>query len=153
MRSSLCFGVWSQVNTQSKRVHRTFARLVRDNLRTIIVVVAALVFMWLAQEILAGEAVKLDSWAYQLVVVYMRRSWLTPVMQSISELALPVVLIVMLLAVEAFAPGRRPAICAGVNLILVLVLNVVLKQIVHRPRPEGFRLIAETGYSFPSGHC
>lgn len=152
MRSSLCFGVWSQVNTQSKRVHRTFARLVRDNLRTIIVVVAALVFMWLAQEILAGEAVKLDSWAYQLVVVYMRRSWLTPVMQSISELALPVVLIVMLLAVEAFAPGRRPAICAGVNLILVLVLNVVLKQIVHRPRPEGFRLIAETGYSFPSGH-
>ena len=73
-------------------------------------------------------------------------------MQSISELALPVVLIVMLLAVEAFAPGRRPAICAGVNLILVLVLNVVLKQIVHRPRPEGFRLIAETGYSFPSGH-
>ena len=58
MRSSLCFGVWSQVNTQSKRVHRTFARLVRDNLRTIIVVVAAFVFMWLAQEILAGEAVK-----------------------------------------------------------------------------------------------
>ena len=120
MRSSLCFGVWSQVSTQSKRAHRTFARLVRDNLRTIIVVVAALIFMRLAQEILAGEAVKLDSWAYELVVVYMRRPWLTPVMQSISELALPVVLIVMLLAVEAFAPGRRPAICAGVNLVLVL---------------------------------
>ena len=34
----------------------------------------------------------------------------------------------------------------------MLVLNVVLKQIVQRPRPDGFRLIAETGYSFPSGH-
>ena len=28
----------------------------------------------------------------------------------------------------------------------------MLKQIVQRPRPDGFRLIAESGYSFPSGH-
>jgi undecaprenyl-diphosphatase len=73
-------------------------------------------------------------------------------MEAISELALPVVLLVMLLVVEAFAPGRRPGLCAAVNLLCAVGLNALLKQIVQRPRPEGFRLIAETGYSFPSGH-
>ena len=32
------------------------------------------------------------------------------------------------------------------------MLNLMLKNIVERPRPIGYRLIDETGYSFPSGH-
>jgi len=35
---------------------------------------------------------------------------------------------------------------------LIALLNNILKLIVRRARPTGFRLIAETGYSFPSGH-
>ena len=31
-------------------------------------------------------------------------------------------------------------------------LNQILKYIVQRNRPEGYRLIDESGYSFPSGH-
>ncbi len=45
-------------------------------------------------------------------------------------------------------PGRF----AAANLVGIVALNYALKEIVQRPRPEGFRLIAETGYSFPSGH-
>ena len=101
---------------------------------------------------LAGDILRLDYYAYRIFVVYMRRSWLTPIMVSFSELALPVVLLVMLLAVQAFAPGRRPGLCAALNLVGVVILNQVFKFLVHRPRPEGFRLIAESGYSFPSGH-
>ena len=62
------------------------------------------------------------------------------------------VLLVMTLIVTAFAPGKAPGRCVAANLIGALALNVVLKQIVQRPRPDGFRLIAESGYSFPSGH-
>lgn len=101
---------------------------------------------------LAGDILRLDYYAYRIFVVYMRRDWLTPIMVSFSELALPVVLLVMLLAVQAFAPGRRPGLCAALNLVGVVILNQVFKFLVHRPRPEGFRLIAESGYSFPSGH-
>jgi len=32
------------------------------------------------------------------------------------------------------------------------VLNVALKSVFHRERPTAHRLIAETGFSFPSGH-
>lgn len=109
-------------------------------------------FLVVLQNMLAGDLLRLDYYAYRIFVVRMRRAWLTPIMQSISELALPVVLLVMLLAVQAFAPGRRPGLCAACNLVGVVALNQVFKFIVQRPRPEGFRLIAESGYSFPSGH-
>lgn len=129
-----------------------FRRLVRENLRLILAAMAACVFIWLLEEVGEGELTRLDTGAYQLFVQGLRQPWLTPYMESISELAQPVVLLVMLLAVEAFAPGRRPGACAAVNLVCAVALNVLLKQLVQRPRPDGFRLIAETGYSFPSGH-
>lgn len=123
-----------------------------NNVLIILGFAATILFLSLLKHVHAGEVLALDNSAYVLVVVHMRQAWLTPIMQSISELALPVVLVVMLLAVEAFAPGKRPGACAAVNLALVCVLNLLLKELVHRPRPEGFRLISETGYSFPSGH-
>ena len=132
-------------------VHRLQA-LTRRNILSILAFIATIIFLGLLREVLTGEVLALDANAYQLVVVYMRREWLTPIMQSISELALPVVLVIMLLAIEAFAPGKRPGACAAVNLILVFILNQLIKEIVQRPRPVGFRLISETGYSFPSGH-
>ena len=38
------------------------------------------------------------------------------------------------------------------NLILQSLLNVLLKNILQRPRPTEYRIIDESGYSFPSGH-
>ena len=38
------------------------------------------------------------------------------------------------------------------NLIFISGANVLLKHIIQRPRPDGYRLISESGYSFPSGH-
>ncbi len=73
-------------------------------------------------------------------------------MQGFSGLLDIPVLLVMTIVVAALAPGRAPGTCVAANLAGALVLNQVLKFIVQRPRPEGFRLIAETGYSFPSGH-
>lgn len=122
------------------------------NKRVVLFLVASVLFFAVLQNMLAGDILRLDYYAYRLLVVRLRRSWLTPIMQSISELALPIVLVVMLLAVHAFAPGRSPGLCTACNLVGVVLLNQACKFIVQRPRPEGFRLIAESGYSFPSGH-
>lgn len=118
----------------------------------LVIFVAAVVFLALLEDVLGGSMMALDQTAYHVIVEGMRQDWLTPIMESVSELATPVVLLVMLLVVAAFAPGRRPGWCAGLNLVLVVALNLLLKQVVQRPRPDGFRLVAETGYSFPSGH-
>lgn len=126
--------------------------LVRNNLRLVLVVACGAVFLALLEDVLDGELMKLDRAAYWLVVQHMRADWLTPIMESFSALATPVTLLVLLLAVAAFAPGRRPGLCCAANLGLVVLLNQVLKVLIQRPRPEGFRLATVGGFSFPSGH-
>ena len=39
-----------------------------------------------------------------------------------------------------------------INLCTATGLNLILKSLLQRPRPTEFRIINETGYSFPSGH-
>lgn len=126
--------------------------LVHDNRRLVIIAVCLVVFIWLLQEITEPELTKLDRIAYWLIVEHLRFDWLTPIMESFSALATPVTLLILLLAVAAFAPGRRPGWCCAINLLLVVALNQLLKFIVQRPRPDGFRLVDVSGYSFPSGH-
>ena len=127
-------------------------RLARENLMIIVLSVALLLFVYLLQNVMSGDIRRIDGIAYQFFVVRLRRDWLTPIMQSFTSLSAPVVLAVMLIVVAAFAPGRMPGRFAAANLVGIVALNYALKEIVQRPRPEGFRLIAETGYSFPSGH-
>lgn len=39
------------------------------------------------------------------------------------------------------------------NLALSAIVNIGLKFLIQRPRPEGYRLIEQSGFSFPrSGH-
>lgn len=137
--------------TQDKRKAGALARLVQSR-RATLVLVAVLVFTWLLFEIKTDDIMRMDAAAHSLVVMHIRAAWLTPIMQSISDLAHPVVLVVMLLVIEVFAPGRRPGLCAAVNLVLATLLNLLLKTLIQRPRPEGYRLVAESGFSFPSGH-
>ena len=122
--------------TQDKRKAGALARLVQSR-RAMLVLVAVLVFTWLLFEIKTDDIMRMDAAAHSLVVMHIRAAWLTPIMQSISDLAHPVVLVVMLLVIEVFAPGRRPGLCAAVNLVLATLLNLLLKTLIQRPRPEG----------------
>ncbi len=142
----------SDLKQPIERAGRDVAKLARLNTRLIIVLAAAIVFLCLLEEVAEGEIMKLDSLAYSLFVEQLRCDPMTSVMQGFTGLLDIPVLLVITIIVAALAPGRAPGTCVAVNLACVLVLNQVLKFIVQRPRPEGFRLIAETGYSFPSGH-
>ena len=51
-----------------------------------------------------------------------------------------------------FIKNKKVPIAITLNLIISTALNVLLKNIINRPRPDGYRIISETGYSFPSGH-
>lgn len=126
--------------------------LIHDNRRLVIIALCLVVFLWLFEEVSENELNKLDRLAYWLVVEHLRFDWLTPVMEGFSALATPITLLVLLLCVAAFAPGRRPGWCCTVNLILIVAVNQILKFIIQRPRPDGFRLVSVSGYSFPSGH-
>ena len=136
----------------ARDVARGALSLARDNARAIMALAAALVFLVLLGEVAKGEIMRLDTLAYQVFVGGIRSDALTPVMEGFTSLASVVVLAVMAAAIAALAPGKAPGWCVSINLACVVALNALLKVIVQRPRPEGFRLIEESGYSFPSGH-
>lgn len=139
-------------NLGARGVASRLMALVRKNLRLIIACGCILLFLAILEDVYDVESMRLDRAAYWLIVEHLRTPWLTPIMESFSALATPVTLVVLLLAVAAFAPGRRPGMCCAVNLVLVVVINQVLKFIIQRPRPDGFRLATASGFSFPSGH-
>lgn len=127
-------------------------QLVWANRRLIIVVLCLVVFLLLLEDVWVGDIMRLDVFAYRHVVQQLRGELLTPVMEAITNLATPAVLVVVWLVASAFAPGRQPGRCMLLNLVGAALLNFLLKNLVQRPRPEGFRLVAAGGYSFPSGH-
>lgn len=136
----------------ARDVGRRLGRLVVANKRIVILAACAIVFVALLEDVLEGDLSRIDSAAYAVIVERLRADWLTPVMEAISALATPVSLVVLLLVIVAFAPGKRPGACAAVNLVLVFLLNQALKFAIQRPRPDGFQLAVEQGFSFPSGH-
>ncbi len=144
--------VSEQVSSRWEDISCQLKKLVRNNLRFIVGACALAIFIGLLEDVLTKETMKLDYAAYWLIVEHLRFDWLTPVMESFSALATPLTLLVLLLAVAAFAPGRRPGWCCAVNLGLTVALNQALKFLIQRPRPEGFRLATASGFSFPSGH-
>lgn len=133
----------------------TFTRLkdiVLKRKRILIIGACIILFIELLDDVLEGDLMTLDLLAKAFFVENLRADWLTPIMESISALATPVSLLVLLLVIVAFAPGKRPGMFCTVNLVLVVLLNVLLKELVQRPRPEDINLVIETGFSFPSGH-
>lgn len=129
-----------------------FKALVVKQKRVVIICACIILFIELLDDVLEGDLMTLDRLARAFFVENLRADWLTPIMESISALATPLSLLVLLLVIVAFAPGKRPGMFCAVNLVLVAILNVVLKELVQRPRPEDIGLVVETGFSFPSGH-
>jgi membrane-associated phospholipid phosphatase len=76
--------------------------------------------------------------------VFLRISWLgsTPVVLTVAGVA----------ALAAWRRCHRLAIAIVVIALARPLVEFGLKELISRPRPDGDRLVAGTGYSFPSGH-
>ncbi len=107
----------------------------------------------LAVEVLEHEMLRMDLAAYNFAVGFLRRDWLTPFMKALTWAGSSVALLGVGVLLLVFLKDKKLAALMPLNLVFVVLLNQLLKFIVQRPRPEGYRLIAESGYSFPSGHA
>jgi len=83
-----------------------------------------------------------------------RNGWLTAIFTIITNLVNPIVIGFVGFCILIFAKNRRIfSFQLFLNMGIVALLNLVFKYFFVRNRPdEAFHLVAEVGYSFPSGH-
>ena len=94
----------------------------------------------------------IDDYFYNLMVDNIRSDTLTNIAGIFSGFSSLSVLLIMCILSFIFIKNDKINVCVLLNLIFVVVLNQWLKFIVQRPRPFGYNLITESGFSFPSGH-
>ena len=122
------------------------------NLKWIIVFFCLLAFLAIAEDVFNQDIMKCDTFAYNIIVKQMRFDFLTVIMKVITNFGSAISIIIISLLSVIFIKDKKVSASVIINIILVTILNQVLKNIVQRPSPAGFRLINESGYSFPSGH-
>ena len=94
----------------------------------------------------------IDEFGYLLFVERLRSPVLTVAMKAVSNLASLPFIVGALIAAVLWAPCRAHVILAAVNVGAISAIDQLLKVLVRRPRPQGFRLVEAPGLSFPSGH-
>ena len=121
------------------------------NARWIIVVVCLVIFCFILENVLDKEIQKFDNAIYNLISKTINDP-ITVFAKIITTIGAAYVIIpVCIISVICFWK-KKEAKYIAVNLITIFFSNQLLKRIVERPRPEGFRIVEELGYSFPSGH-
>ena len=125
--------------------------VIRKNLKWIILVLCLLVFINLATGVFHDDFMQIDIWGDEMVS-YLRCDFMTAIAKFITNFGGALCLVSILVSSFIFFKNKKVGGLIALNLIIITVLNLVIKEIIHRPRPTGFRLIEEFGYSFPSGH-
>lgn len=118
----------------------------------ILSVLCLAIFVCLLIKVLKGRAIRIDEVGYLLLVERLRSPVLTVVMKAISNLASLPFIVGLLAAAMLWAPCRAHVVWAAVNVGAISAIDQLLKALVRRPRPQGFRLVEAPGLSFPSGH-
>ena len=127
-------------------------RIVEKNYKWIIAFLCLIIVLMMLEDIFENEQLTLDMVVYRLVILNLRSEPLTVIMKVITNLSSAYVLIAIAIGTLLFIKNKKVGVCVTSNLVIATLLNQLLKYIIQRPRPEGYRLIVESGYSFPSGH-
>lgn len=118
----------------------------------ILSVLCLAIFVCLLIKVLKGRAIRIDELGYLLLVERLRSPVLTVAMKAVSNLASLPFIVGVLAAAMLWAPSRAYVVWAAVNVGAISAIDQLLKVLVRRPRPQGFRLVEALGLSFPSGH-
>ncbi len=122
------------------------------NLKWIILFICLVGFLALAEDVFHKEIMNGDIIGYKLVSTFLISDFATPIAKFITNFGGAIFLIIATIILFVLIKNKKIGFSIISNLVIVTILNQLLKNILQRPRPTEFRIVEETGYSFPSGH-
>ena len=122
------------------------------NAKWIILFVCIIGFLAITENVWNKEIMRADIIGYKVISTILISNFMTPIAKLITNFGGAIFLISETIILLIVVKNKKIGLSVALNLIIITILNILLKNIIQRPRPTEFRLIDETGYSFPSGH-
>ena len=122
------------------------------NMKWIILFICLIGFLSLTEDVFNKEIMNGDIIGYKIISTFLISDFATPIAKCITNLGGAIFLIVLTIILFILIKNKKIGISILSNLVIITALNQLLKRILQRPRPTEYRIIEETGYSFPSGH-
>lgn len=124
----------------------------RKNIKWIILFICLIGFLAFAEDVFDKDIMKSDVIGYHIISTYFIADDVTPIAKIITNFGGAIFLIFITVILCIFIKNKKIGLAIISNLAIATILNFLLKNLVQRPRPTEYRLIDESGYSFPSGH-
>lgn len=127
-------------------------KFIKTNIKWIILFACIIGFLLIAEDVFNKDIMKADVIGYNFISKYIISDKITPIAKFITFFGGATCLITLSVCLFIFIKNKKTGGCIILNLVIATALNLLLKNILQRPRPEEYRIINESGYSFPSGH-
>ena len=122
------------------------------NLKWITLFICLVGFLALAEDVFHKEIMNGDIIGYKIISTFLISDFTTPIAKFITNFGGAIFLIILTVVQVILIKNKKIGLSIFSNLVIITALNQLLKRVLQRPRPTEYRIIEETGYSFPSGH-
>lgn len=126
-------------------------KIVSKNLRWIVLIISVIILIALVENLMKNDIVNFDNTVYGIISKLISEP-VTTIAIIITTLGSVYVIVPVFVASIVIFREKIEAKIITINLFTIFISNQILKRIVARPRPIEYRLVQESGYSFPSGH-
>ena len=126
--------------------------ITKKNFKWLVLFITLIGFIALAEDVFNKEIMNGDIIGYKIISTFLISDFATPIAKFITNFGGAIFLITLTVILFILIKNKKIGLSIFSNLVIITVLNQLLKRILQRPRPTEFRIVEETGYSFPSGH-
>jgi len=124
----------------------------KNIIKWILCAITAILAIVITINVKNGKILELDLNIYKFFSENIINDKLTPIVKVITHIGGAKIVFVLTVLAIILIKGLKNKLFLLTGVVGTAGLNVVLKHIVKRERPNINRLIPEKGYSFPSGH-
>ena len=124
----------------------------KKNFKWLVLFIALIGFLALAEDVFNKEIMNGDIIGYKIISTFLISDFATPIAKFITNFGGAIFIILLTVILIAVIKNKKIGLSILTNLAIITILNQLLKRILQRPRPTEYRIIEESGYSFPSGH-
>lgn len=125
---------------------------IKKNLKWVVLFICLVGFLALTEDVFNKEIMQGDIIGYKIISTFLISDFVTPIAKFITNFGGAIFLSIATIALLLLIKNKKIGLSIFSSIVIITILNQLLKRILRRPRPTEFRIVEETGYSFPSGH-